>query len=431
MRIHILGVCGTFMAGLAHILKESGHEVSGSDIQYYPPMSDYLEKIGIKTIKGYQKNLMPKSDLYVIGNALSRGNESVEEILDKKLPFVSGPEMLGKQLKDRYVFAVSGTHGKTTTAYMLAHILKHQGKDIGFLIGGISKNFDNSANLGTHKSFVIEADEYDSAFFDKRSKFIHYSPMNLIINNIEFDHADIFDDINSIKRQFHNLIKIIPSSGNIIYYEDDTNSNDLIKGGLWCQKTAINSDTIRTDFTNMEFTTGTKKFSLKDLPLIGEHNFKNYISAILAARLDGVAIDDSIEALKSFKGVMRRLELVSEISNIRVYDDFAHHPTAIEFSVRAIRKKYPDKNILGILELGSNTMSSGHHKENLINSFKLLDKTLLLDHKKVYEYEYAHHKIESLLLNLKETILDYDIILIMTNKDSQKFIKPVLKYIEK
>ena len=263
MRIHILGVCGTFMAGLAHILKESGHEVSGSDIQYYPPMSDYLEKIGIKTIKGYQKNLMPKSDLYVIGNALSRGNESVEEILDKKLPFVSGPEMLGKQLKDRYVFAVSGTHGKTTTAYMLAHILKHQGKDIGFLIGGISKNFDNSANLGTHKSFVIEADEYDSAFFDKRSKFIHYSPMNLIINNIEFDHADIFDDINSIKRQFHNLIKIIPSSGNIIYYEDDTNSNDLIKGGLWCQKTAINSDTIRTDFTNMEFRQVQRSFHLR------------------------------------------------------------------------------------------------------------------------------------------------------------------------
>ena len=431
MRIHILGVCGTFMAGLAHILKESGHEVSGSDVQYYPPMSDYLEKIGIKIIQGYQKNLMPKSDLYVIGNALSRGNESVEEILDKRLPFVSGPEMLGKELKNRNVFAVSGTHGKTTTAYMLAHILKHQGKDIGYLIGGISKNFDNPASLGTHKSFVIEADEYDSAFFDKRSKFIHYSPTNLIINNIEFDHADIFDDIKSIKKQFHNLIKIIPSAGNIIYFEDDENSNNLINGGIWCQKTAINSDTIQTDFKNMEFILNENKFSLKDLPLIGEHNFKNYVAAILAARLDKISINDSIESLKTFKGVMRRLEPIAETLNIKIYDDFAHHPTAIDFSSSAIRKKYPDKKILGIVELGSNTMSSGHHKDNLMNSFNLLDKTLLLDHKKVYKYENTYHKIESLLISLNEMIMDYDIILIMTNKDSQKFIKPILKYIEK
>jgi UDP-N-acetylmuramate: L-alanyl-gamma-D-glutamyl-meso-diaminopimelate ligase len=419
------------MAGLAQILKESGHEVSGSDTQYYPPMSDYLKKIGIETIQGYQKDLMPKSDLYVIGNALSRGNESVEEILDKKLPFVSGPEMLGKELKNRNVFAVSGTHGKTTTAYMLAHILREQGKDIGFLIGGISQNFDNSANLGTHKSFVIEADEYDSAFFDKRSKFIHYSPMNLIINNIEFDHADIFDDINSIKKQFHNLLKIIPSSGNIIYFEDDVNCNDLIKSGLWCQKTPINSDKIKTDFNMMEFTVDKQKFSLKELPLIGEHNFKNYVSAILAARFDGVSIDDSIKSLKTFKGVLRRLELVAETTKIKVYDDFAHHPTAIDFSTRAIRRKYPDKKILGIVELGSNTMSSGHHKEYLINSFSSLDETILLDHKKVYKYDQTHHEIETLLLNLKERISDYDIILVMTNKDSQKFIKPILEYIEK
>jgi UDP-N-acetylmuramate: L-alanyl-gamma-D-glutamyl-meso-diaminopimelate ligase len=419
------------MAGLAQILKESGHEVSGSDTQYYPPMSDYLKKIGIETIQGYQKDLMPKSDLYVIGNALSRGNESVEEILDKKLPFVSGPEMLGKELKNRNVFAISGTHGKTTTAYMLAHILREQGKDIGFLIGGISQNFDNSANLGTHKSFVIEADEYDSAFFDKRSKFIHYSPMNLIINNIEFDHADIFDDINSIKKQFHNLLKIIPSSGNIIYFEDDVNCNDLIKSGLWCQKTPINSDKIKTDFNMMEFTVDKQKFSLKELPLIGEHNFKNYVSAILAARFDGVSIDDSIKSLKTFKGVLRRLELVAETTKIKVYDDFAHHPTAINFSTRAIRRKYPDKKILGIVELGSNTMSSGHHKEYLINSFSSLDETILLDHKKVYKYDQTHHEIETLLLNLKERISDYDIILVMTNKDSQKFIKPILEYIEK
>ena len=429
MRIHILGVCGTFMAGLAQILKESGHKVSGSDIQYYPPMSDYLEKIGIETTQGYQKDQLPKADLYVVGNALSRGNECIEEILDKKLPFVSGPEMLGKELKNRNVFAVSGTHGKTTTSYMLAHILENQGKDIGFLIGGISKNFENSAKLGTDKSFVIEADEYDSAFFDKRSKFIHYSPNNLVINNIEFDHADIFDDINDIKKQFHHLIKIVPSSGNIIYFKDDKNSSDLIKDGLWCNKIEINSHSIKTDFKLMELEVDKKKFSLKDLPLIGKHNFKNYISAILAAKLDGVLINDSIESLKTFKGVRRRMELVVDASGIKVYDDFAHHPTAIRLSCEAIREKYLDKKILGIIELGSNTMSSGFHK-NFIDSFELLDQTFLLDHKQIYQYTNSFNSIESLASKLKETIFDYDIILVMTNKDSQKFIQPIMSYIE-
>ena len=429
MRIHILGVCGTFMAGLAQILKESGHKVSGSDIQFYPPMSDYLEKIDIEIIQGYQKEQLPEADLYVIGNALSRGNECVEEILDKKLPFVSGPEMLGKELKNRNVFAVSGTHGKTTTSYMLAHIFENQGKDIGFLIGGISKNFENSAKLGTDKSFVIEADEYDSAFFDKRSKFIHYSPNNLVINNIEFDHADIFDDINDIKKQFHHLIKIVPSSGNIIYFKDDKNSSDLIKDGLWCNKIEINSHSIKTDFKSMELEVDKKKFSLKELPLIGKHNFKNYISAILAAKLDGVLINDSIESLKTFKGVRRRMELVVNASGIKVYDDFAHHPTAIRLSCEAIREKYFDKKILGIIELGSNTMSSGFHK-NFIDSFELLDQTFLLDHKQIYQYTNSFNSIESLASKLKETIFDYDIILVMTNKDSQKFIQPIMSYIE-
>ena len=429
MRIHILGVCGTFMAGLAQILKESGHKVSGSDIQYYPPMSDYLKKIGIETTQGYQKEQLPEADLYVVGNALSRGNECIEEILDKKLPFVSGPEMLGKELKNRKVFAVSGTHGKTTTSYMLAHILENQGKDIGFLIGGISKNFENSAKLGTDKAFVIEADEYDSAFFDKRSKFIHYSPNNLVINNIEFDHADIFDDINDIKKQFHHLIKIVPSSGNIIYFKDDKNSSDLIRDGLWCNKIEINSDSIKTDFKLIELEVDKKKFSLKELPLIGKHNFKNYISAILAAKLDGVLINDSIESLKTFKGVKRRMELVVDASGIKVYDDFAHHPTAIRLSCEAIKEKYSDKKILGIIELGSNTMSSGFHK-NFNDSFELLDQTFLLDHKQIYQYKNSFNSIESLASKLKETIFDYDIILVMTNKDSQKFIKPITSYIE-
>ncbi|RZO25345.1 MAG: UDP-N-acetylmuramate:L-alanyl-gamma-D-glutamyl-meso-diaminopimelate ligase [SAR86 cluster bacterium] len=431
MRIHILGICGTFMAGLAQILKESGHEVSGSDSQFYPPMSDYIQNLNIEIIQGFEEDSLPEADLYVIGNALSRGNDCIEKILDQKLPFVSGPEILGKELKDRNVFAVSGTHGKTTTSYMLCHILIDQGRDIGYLVGGISKNMENPAKLGTNKTFVIEADEYDSAFFDKRSKFIHYFPSNLIINNIEFDHADIFDNLNDIKKQFHHLIKIIPKSGNIIYFEDDINTSEVLKRGHWCNKLAINNDTISADFNSMEFKIDNKVYSLSDLPLIGEHNFKNYICAILAAKLDGIDINDSIKSLKNFEGVKRRMDFVKEISNIRIYDDFAHHPTAISLSSKAIRKKYPNKKIMGIVELGSNTMSSGYHKENLIDSFESFDEVFLLDQKNIYKHPNAYQSCEDLFRNLKEIIFEYDIILIMTNKNSQKFIEPIIKHLEK
>ena len=419
------------MAGLAQILKESGHEVSGSDSQFYPPMSDYIQNLNIEIIQGFEEDSLPKADLYVIGNALSRGNECIEKILDQKLPFVSGPEILGKELKDRNVFAVSGTHGKTTTSYMLSHILIDQGRDIGYLVGGISKNMENPAKLGTNKTFVIEADEYDSAFFDKRSKFIHYFPSNLIINNIEFDHADIFDDLNDIKKQFHHLIKIIPKSGNIIYFEDDINTNEVLKRGNWCNKLAINNDTTSADFNSMEFKIDNKVYSLSDLPLIGEHNFKNYICAILAAKLDGIDINDSIKSLKNFEGVKRRMDFVKEISNIRIYDDFAHHPTAISLSSKAIRKKYLNKKIIGIVELGSNTMSSGYHKENLIDSFESFDEVFLLDQKNIYKHPNAYQSSEDLFRSLKEIIFEYDIILIMTNKNSQKFIQPIIKYLEK
>ena len=431
MRIHILGICGTFMAGLAQILKESGHQVSGSDNQFYSPMSDYIKKIGIKTFEGYSKKYLPKADLYVIGNALSRGNESVEEILEKKLPFVSGPEMLGRELKSRDVFAVSGTHGKTTTSYMLAHIFKDQEKDVGYLIGGISEQFSDSAKLGTDKIFVIEADEYDSAFFDKRSKFIHYSPLNLIINNIEFDHADIFNNIDDIKKQFHHLLKIVPKSGNLIYFDDDQNTSDVIKSGLWCNKVVIGSDNIEIDIPHKTLIIDNKKYSLKDLPLSGEHNFKNYVCAILAATKGGLSIEQSIDSLKKFRGVKRRMDLVADISNIKVYDDFAHHPTAIKMSSNSIKDKYPTKKILGIVELGSNTMSSGYHKDNLIESLKILDKTLLLDHKNAYDYLNGFDSEEKMLDCIRTEILEYDIILIMTNKDSQKFIKPILDNLEK
>mgnify|MGYP005703265885 FL=1 len=418
------------MAGLSQILKESGHDVSGSDVQFYPPMSDYLTNINIKTIQGYEAKLLPKADLYVIGNALSRGNESVEHILSKNLPYASGPEILGRELKDRNVYAVSGTHGKTSTAYMLTHILDYNGKDVGYLVGGISENFKNPARLGKHKSFVIEADEYDSAFFDKRSKFIHYYPNNLIINNIEFDHADIFDNLDDIKKQFHHLIKVIPNKGNIIYSKDDQNVCDVLSKGYFCNLIEVNGENIKIDLSSKKLVVDNETYILQDLPLIGEHNFRNYVAAILAAQIEGISINKSIESLKSFLGVKRRMEKVIEHNGIRVYDDFAHHPTAIKLSTKAVRDENPNKKILGIVELGSNTMSSGYHKDNLFNSLNYVDRTIILDRQKVYQADDIFNSTEDLLFELRKIAKDYDIILIMTNKDSQKFIKPILDSLE-
>ena len=418
------------MAGLSQILKESGHDVSGSDVQFYPPMSDYLTNINIKTIQGYEAKLLPKADLYVIGNALSRGNESVEHILSKNLPYVSGPEILGRELKDRNVYAVSGTHGKTSTAYMLTHILDYNGKDVGYLVGGISENFKNPARLGKHKSFVIEADEYDSAFFDKRSKFIHYYPNNLIINNIEFDHADIFDNLDDIKKQFHHLIKVIPNKGNIIYSKDDQNVCEVLSKGYFCNLIQVNGENIKIDLSSKKLVVDNETYILQDLPLIGEHNFRNYVAAILAAQIEGISINKSIESLKSFLGVKRRMEKVIEHNGIRVYDDFAHHPTAIKLSTKAVRDENPNKKILGIVELGSNTMSSGYHKDNLFNSLNYVDRAIILDRQKVYQADDIFNSTEDLLFELRKIAEDYDIILIMTNKDSQKFITPLKDHFE-
>ena len=322
MRIHILGICGTFMGGLAQILKESGHEVSGADIQFYPPMSEHLENLEISTVKGYSLENLPKAELYVIGNALSRGNECVEYILDSKLPFKSGPEMLGEILKTKKVFAVSGTHGKTTTSYMLAHIFLDQGINIGYLVGGVSNEINGSASLGSDKIFVIEADEYDSAFFDKRSKFIHYAPNTLVINNIEFDHADIFESIDDIKKQFHHLIRTIPSSGNIVYFSDDQNIEDVIDMGCWSNQIKINNNEVHLNYNKKEFSISNETFSLESLPLIGEHNFKNYICAILAAKTGGINVKDSIESLRKFSGVKRRLEFKGEYISYYLHDNY-------------------------------------------------------------------------------------------------------------
>jgi UDP-N-acetylmuramate: L-alanyl-gamma-D-glutamyl-meso-diaminopimelate ligase len=429
MKIHILGICGTFMGGLAQILKDSGHDVSGSDMQFYPPMSEHLDALKIDLIEGYSLEDLPEADLYVIGNALSRGNESVEHILNNRLSFKSGPEMLGEILKNRRVFAVSGTHGKTTTSYMLTHILKSSGRDIGYLVGGISNDIDGSASLGTDEIFVIEADEYDSAFFDKRSKFIHYSPDTLVINNIEFDHADIFNNLDDIKKQFHHLIKIIPSTGNIVCFYDDRNVQDVLDMGCWSNVIKINDKNLKINFSSKEIKIDEDIFSLSSLPLIGEHNFKNYVSAIMAATTCGISTNDSIKALESFNGVRRRLEYKGEHSGVKIYDDFAHHPTAITYASEAIRNEFGENKILGIIELGSNTMSSGSHGNAIFDSVTAFDKVIWLDHNKIINNDESFSCHDECISNIKSIIKDYDVVLLMTNKDSSKLYEPIIDFL--
>ena len=417
------------MGGLAQILKDSGHDVSGSDMQFYPPMSEHLDALKIDLIEGYALDDLPEADLYVIGNALSRGNESVEHILNNRLPFKSGPEMLGEILRNRKVFAVSGTHGKTTTSYMLTHILKSSGRDIGYLVGGISNDIDGSASLGTDEIFVIEADEYDSAFFDKRSKFIHYSPDTLVINNIEFDHADIFNNLDDIKKQFHHLLKIIPSNGNIVCFYDDRNVVDVLDMGCWSNVIKINDKNLKINFSSKEIKIDEDIFLLNSLPLIGEHNFKNYVSAIMAATTCGISANNSIKALESFNGVRRRLEYKGEYSGVKIYDDFAHHPTAINYASKAIRNEFRDNKILGIIELGSNTMSSGSHGNAIFDSVTAFDKVMWLDHNKAIKDDESFSCHDECISNLKSIIKDYDVVLLMTNKDSSKLYEPIIDFL--
>ena len=420
------------MGGLAQILKESGHDITGADKQFYPPMSEHLEQLNINTIEGYSVETMPDADLYVIGNALSRGNACVEFILDKKLSFKSGPEMLGEILKDRDVIAISGTHGKTSTAYMTCHILLSQGLDIGFLVGGISDMIDGSARLGKDKLFVIEADEYDSAFFDKRSKFIHYSPNTLVINNIEFDHADIFNDLNDIKRQFHHLIKIIPENGNIIYFDEDKNTIDLLNQGSWSNLVPIGTKNLyRIDANNNIHALGTD-YSLDGFEMFGAHNTKNILAAITAANVNGISIQDSVNALKDFKGIKRRLELKYEDSSMMIIDDFAHHPTAIQYSIDAVKNKFNNSNVLGLIELGSNTMSDGIHGDEVMMAASALDMSVWLDSKEVLPdkcsntYITEAQCIEFIIKNIN----DFDILLIMTNKNSARLWGPIIEHIK-
>lgn len=422
------------MAGVAKLMIEKGYEVSGSDKDFYPPMSEYLETLKIDLIKGYDSQNLPEADLYVIGNVISRGNESFEKILSNKLPYTSGPKIIANLTKEQNLIAVTGTHGKTTTSYMLCHIFIENGIDIGYLVGGISPHFQDSAKLGTANIFVIEGDEYDSALFDKRSKFINYNPHSIIINNIEFDHADIFRDIDDIKRQFHHLVKIIPSDGNIMYHLDDPNIADVIDLGSWSKMFPIGDKNFFYSYENREMTFNKINYSLTQLPLKGIHNFKNYVAAIYMAYQYGVPIKKSIQALSSFSGVKRRQELVYDKNSISIIDDFAHHPTAIKLTIESIKNENPEKNIIGIIELGSNTMASGKHVDLLINAVNDLDGVYWYDPRYALKdklFEQTFNSLDDLHNDLLAKIHTDSIILIMTNKNSSYIYQPIRDYLER
>jgi len=390
MRIHILGICGTFMGGIALLARALGHEVSGSDANVYPPMSTQLEDQGIELMNGYEPaHLQPAPDLVIVGNTMSRGNPLVETILNNKIPYVSGPQWLSEHvLQTRHVLAVSGTHGKTTTTGMLCWILESAGLNPGFLVGGMPQNFAISASLGGDEYFVVEADEYDTAFFDKRSKFIHYHPDTLIINNIEYDHADIFADIAAIRREFHHMVRIVPGNGLIIAKQGDAQVTQVLEMGCWSaveyfgeQSGGMNSDwsvnELVDDFSQFNVLHHSRIVGRVNWELIGQFNAENALAAIAAANHVGVEPAQACEALQSLKNVKRRLECLAEVNQITVYDDFAHHPTAIRATLKALRQKVKSQRIIAIMEPRSNTMRQGIHKETLAEAFTDADQIYL------------------------------------------------------
>jgi UDP-N-acetylmuramate: L-alanyl-gamma-D-glutamyl-meso-diaminopimelate ligase len=373
--IHILGICGTFMGGIAALAKQAGYRVTGCDANVYPPMSTQLEAQGIELIEGFGvEQLDLKPDVFVIGNVVSRGNPLMEEILNRNLPYISGPQWLAQTiLQDKWVLAVAGTHGKTTTSAMLAWILEYAGLNPGFLIGGVPQNFGISARLTDSPFFVIEADEYDTAFFDKRSKFVHYHPRTAILNNLEFDHADIFADLAAIETQFHHLVRTVPGNGLIVSNGREATLERVLQRGCWTPVERFgNVDGWLIDADNRVTLKGVAQGTL-NWELLGEHNRQNALAALAAARHAGVPIAQGLAALSEFKNVKRRMEVRGVANGITVYDDFAHHPTAIDTTVAGLRHKVGNARILAVLEPRSNTMKLGVMKDALPGSLKDAD----------------------------------------------------------
>ena len=386
MRIHILGIGGTFMAGVALLARELGHQVTGCDTGLYPPMSTQLAEQGIGVVDGYDPaQLDPAPDVVVIGNALSRGNPAVEAVLDRGLRYTSGAQWVAEHvLADRWVLAVAGTHGKTTTASLLAWILDYAGLNPGFLIGGVPANFGVSARQGNAPFFVIEADEYDTAFFDKRSKFVHYRPRTAVLNNLEYDHADIFPTLGAIEQQFHHLVRTVPGTGLLVVNAADANLARVLSQGAWTPidrfgaSAAWTARSIRDDDSEFEVSHQGAIQGVVRWQLIGPHNRDNALAAIAAARHAGVTPAIAIDALAGFRNAKRRLELRGRSRDIAVYDDFAHHPTAIRLTLAGLRARVGRERIVAVLEPRSNTMRLGVHQDTLGPSLAQADRVLLL-----------------------------------------------------
>ncbi|MDN3640840.1 UDP-N-acetylmuramate:L-alanyl-gamma-D-glutamyl-meso-diaminopimelate ligase [Simiduia curdlanivorans] len=388
MHIHILGICGTFMGSLAQLAKAKGLRVTGCDANVYPPMSDQLQQAGIELIQGFDPaQLSPAPDLVVVGNAMSRGNSLVEALLETQIPFTSGPQFLRDHLLDeRWVLAVAGTHGKTTTSAMLAWILDYAGMAPGFLIGGVPKNFGVSARLGDTPFFVVEADEYDSAFFDKRSKFVHYRARTCVLNNLEFDHADIFPDLAAIERQFHHLVRTVPGNGRIISPALDQNLQRVLAMGCWSEQQSTGSEQVleahwqstllNEDGSHFSVSCAGVSAGAVNWCHTGAHNVSNALSAIAAAHHVGVRPETAVAALNEFSGVKRRMDLLAEVAGVKVYDDFAHHPTAIETTLAGLRAQVGEQPIIAVIEPRSNTMRMGVHKAVLAAAAQAADQVV-------------------------------------------------------
>ena len=390
MHLHIIGVCGTFMGGIAAIAREAGHRVTGSDRNVYPPMSTQLAALGVDVIEGYEPDqLKLDPDVFVVGNVMSRGNALVEALLDSGKRYESGPEWLARNvLQDRWVLGVAGTHGKTTTTSLLAWILEHAGLAPGFLVGGVPLDFNVSARLGGGRHFVVEADEYDTAFFDKRAKFVHYRPRTAILNNLEHDHADIYPDVASIQKQFHLLQRTVPSNGRLVVNAADRNLAEVLEMGCWTPverftvESGVDTDwRLEADASSgyAGFTVWNEDRRVGDVEwnMLGRHNAENALSALVAARHAGVDEQACLEALRRFGGVRRRLEVRGTVRGVVVYDDFAHHPTAITTTLEGVRRKARAGRVIAVLEPRSNTMKLGTHKAALAESLRGADQVFV------------------------------------------------------
>lgn len=447
MRLHILGICGTFMAGVAVLAKQAGHTVSGSDQAFYPPMGDQLQSHGIILHEGYSPDaLMPEPDLVIVGNAIKRGNPAIEWVLNQKIPYISGPEWLYREVlsKQKTVLAVAGTHGKTTTSSMLTWILEATGKCPGFLIGGVPQNFGISARLGQGECFVVEADEYDTAFFDKRSKLVHYHPDIVILNNLEYDHADIFPNLAAIQTQFHHMIRSMPEKATIIRPAKSESIDEVLAMGCWSkvqsfsiEKSIANwqAECIQKDGTQFLVKHSNEK-EMVNWSLLGEHNVSNALGAIAAAHAAGIPIQSACAALTDFKNVKRRLEVRGKAKEVIVYDDFAHHPTAIEATLHALRSHVNQERIFAILHLASNSMKMGIYNETLGPALKDADVIFVL--KPESETALAWIKNTDKIINIGETVDElvhslipqlkpHDHILVMSNGDFANIHNKILE----